>query len=210
MLVYLVRHGESEGNKLRFHQVEETPLSKKGIKQAEVLAERLKNTKIDVIYSSKITRAKQTAEIISKKLNIPIEYWDNLVEMRTPTEIRGKSIDDPEVIKIKKLIEKKLDNGNWKYSNEETFNELNKRVKKLIKHLEDNHNDQNILCISHSTLIKALTAKIIFGQELTIDIFEKIRKSLWMENTSISVFEKSKEYGWTLVTWSDRSHLYNF
>lgn len=207
MLVYFVRHGESEGNKLKFHQVEETPLSEKGIKQAEVLAKRLKNIKIDVIYSSNVNRAKQTAEIINKKLNIPIEYWDKLAERRTPTEIRGKSIDDPEVVKIKKLIEENLNNRNWKYSNEETFNELNKRVENIIKHLEKNHNNQTVLCISHSILITAVIAKIIFGQELTSIIFEKIRKRLWMENTSITVLEKTKEYGWTLVTWSDRSHF---
>ncbi len=74
MNIYLVRHGESELNKVSVHQTEDTPLSPEGIKQANKLAERIKKLKIDFIYSSPYKRAKQTAEIISKKLKKPIEY----------------------------------------------------------------------------------------------------------------------------------------
>lgn len=42
-IVYLVRHAESEGNVKGIFQSPELPLSKKGKRQAKILAERLKN-----------------------------------------------------------------------------------------------------------------------------------------------------------------------
>lgn len=207
MIIYFVRHGESEGNKNGFHQTPDIPLSKGGVKQAKVLAQRLKNIHFDLIYSSTCFRAKQTAEIINKKVKAPIEFWDDLTEMRTPTEIRGKKIDDEEVVKIKKLIEENITKGNYRYSDEETFDELDERVERVLKHLEDKHKDQTILCVSHSTAIKAMVARIIFGCELTPEIFLKMRDHLWAQNTGITICEKSEQYGWTVNTWNDMNHL---
>lgn len=90
-MLYLVRHGESVANKSRLHHMPTTPLSEEGIRQAKVVAERLKNIDIDFIYSSPQERAKQTAEIISKQKNLSIEYWEDLKEIRFPSEIWGKS-----------------------------------------------------------------------------------------------------------------------
>src|SRR3989344_5936185 len=104
MNVYFVRHGESEGNKLQKAQNSETPLSTQGRKQASIVANRLKETPIDVLYSSPYVRAKQTAEIIAKELDKPIEYWEPLKERKRPSEIEGLNISHPKVRKIDKTI----------------------------------------------------------------------------------------------------------
>lgn len=57
MLVYLVRHGESEGNKSQTYQFPETELSETGKRQAEILAERLAKIPIDFVYASILKRA---------------------------------------------------------------------------------------------------------------------------------------------------------
>lgn len=207
MITYLVRHGQSEGNKQGLFQTSDVPLSEDGIKQAESLAKRLKNIHFDFIYSSPVFRAKQTARIINKEINTPVEFWDNLIELRTPSEIKGKRIDDKKVIKIRGLIEKNAHKENFRYSDEETFNELNERAKQVLKHLEHKHKNQTVLCISHSTAIKAIIGKIIFGDELTPKIFLKMRFHMWAQNTGITVCERTEKYGWTLTTWNDMTHI---
>ena len=207
MLIYFVRHGESEGNKGGFHHHPETPLSETGIKQAEVLAKRLSGTHFDKIYSSTQFRTKQTAEIINKDTKAPIEFWDELVEMRTPTEIHGKKIDDIEVVRIKNIIHENDPKGDFKYSNEETPNEIIARAGRVLEHLETKHMDGTILCITHCTFIKAIVARVIFGSELTPQLFLKMRDRTWIRNTGITICEKSEKYGWTLNTWNDVNHL---
>ncbi len=60
MRIILVRHGETNQN------IEALPLTEKGIIQAKLLANELKNYSFDEVYSSDLLRAKQTCEIFTK------------------------------------------------------------------------------------------------------------------------------------------------
>lgn len=86
MIVYLIRHGESQINKDVPERTPKTPLSEKGIEQAQSVAKRLADVKIDSIYSSPYQRTKQTASIISEAINKPIEYWEHLIEFNGQKE----------------------------------------------------------------------------------------------------------------------------
>ncbi len=207
MLVYFVRHGQSEGNKNNIHHLPETPLSEKGVNQAKAIAKRLENIHFDLIYASPMTRAAKTAEIINEMLNIPIEHWEGLAECGSPSEIRGKKVDDPEVVKIKSLISQNYHKKNWKYSDEETFNELNERVEGVLDHLVKHHEGQTVLCVSHSAFIESTVAKMLLGEDLTPETLLKIKKHMYLENTGVTICEYTDKYGWTLKTWSDTTHL---
>jgi len=86
MKLYLIRHGESIANRVETDQSMEVSLSENGIEQAKMASKKLAGLKIDVIYSSTHLRAKQTAEVISRKINKPIEYWEDLIEADMPKE----------------------------------------------------------------------------------------------------------------------------
>ena len=63
--VLLIRHGETEWNTLgKFQGCTDIALSKEGIKQAELLKNRLKGN-FDYIYSSPLSRAFETANILA-------------------------------------------------------------------------------------------------------------------------------------------------
>lgn len=67
MRLILVRHGESEWNKIgRYQGQEDAPLSELGQQQAQALAQRLKREKLDVIYASPLQRANNTARAIAE------------------------------------------------------------------------------------------------------------------------------------------------
>jgi 2,3-bisphosphoglycerate-dependent phosphoglycerate mutase len=78
-----LRHGESIGNaQFRWQGQSDYALTDIGRAQARALAERWKSEgqKFDLIISSTLVRAKETAEIISAAISAPIEYDPILLE----------------------------------------------------------------------------------------------------------------------------------
>lgn len=207
MLVYLVRHGESEGNKSQTYQFPETELSETGKRQAEILAERLAKIPIDFIYASSLKRAQQTAEIISKVKNLKIETWDDIREIRRPSILRGKHVRSVEAELFEKAYLKNYKNPSWKFSDEENFSDLKVRAEKVLNHLLKNHSDQNVLLVSHGTFIKTLTSLVLFRESLTAEIFWNFRHHTTIKNTSITICEHTEKFGWSLVSWNDMQHL---
>ena len=207
MKIYLVRHGETVGNKEGYHQTAETPLSEYGVTQTKKVADRLKGKGVDLIYSSTHDRAIKTAEFISNAISVPIEPWGSLKEIKRPNEIVGKSVNDPAVKEIENLILSNFGKTNWKYSDEENFEDLNTRATLVLDHLLEKHSDQTVLCVSHGTFIKVLVAKALFGKNLTPDILSTLRFGLRIENTGISILKYTQEYGWGLASWNDTNHL---
>jgi len=91
MKLILVRHAQSEANAKGIFQDNTlgTPLSKQGIEQAKNLALRLKDEKIDAIYSSEMKRAEETANIIAKNHNVKVILDKRLNEFNSGT-LRSK------------------------------------------------------------------------------------------------------------------------
>jgi 2,3-bisphosphoglycerate-dependent phosphoglycerate mutase len=79
--LYLVRHGQSEGNAaFRFGGHSQTPLSALGHRQAEATAAYLAKRKITAVYASDLPRAVQTAEPLARALNLKVEATPDLRE----------------------------------------------------------------------------------------------------------------------------------
>jgi broad specificity phosphatase PhoE len=69
----VARHGETnykvEG---RYAGSTDIELNEKGYEQARILAEKLKDISIDIIISSTLKRAKESAGIISNEMKLPV------------------------------------------------------------------------------------------------------------------------------------------
>ena len=74
MIIYLVRHGADDGS--RRGGWSDAPLTDEGRQQSEALAERLRANGCDaeLIISSDLPRAKQTAAILAQRLSLAVEY----------------------------------------------------------------------------------------------------------------------------------------
>ncbi len=94
--ITLIRHGETDWNK--DHLVQggnvDRPLNSRGRAQAADAADLLKSERFDAIISSDLTRAVETAEIISKRLGIPYEERWQLLRERDLGEWVGKTIEE--------------------------------------------------------------------------------------------------------------------
>lgn len=88
MAIYLIRHGETPGNRDRIVQVPETPLSDRGQGQARRLAERLSDHPIRRILASDLARAHMTAEAVGRALGLGVEP-DPLLQERNFGDLRG-------------------------------------------------------------------------------------------------------------------------
>ena len=66
-ILYLIRHGETGGNfEGRFQGIVDNPLNESGIRQAQMLGMAFSLSQVDVLYTSPLLRARQTAEIIAQ------------------------------------------------------------------------------------------------------------------------------------------------
>ncbi len=82
MIIYCVRHGESCYNaEGRLQGQSQTPLSPLGLMQAEAMAGALAGQPITAIYASQLPRALQTAEALSRRLNVSVATDDRLMEI---------------------------------------------------------------------------------------------------------------------------------
>lgn len=91
--IWLIRHGETLGNASRMVQLPDSPLSPRGIAQAERLARRLAGEGIARIVSSDYARAASTAERLQRAIGVPLAF-DPLLQERNFGDIRGTPYAD--------------------------------------------------------------------------------------------------------------------
>ncbi len=80
MKLYILRHGEAAEHGDPRYRETERPLTEKGAQRTKQLAHALREQEIqfDRILSSPLTRARQTAEIVAKRFEKPVELTDAL------------------------------------------------------------------------------------------------------------------------------------
>lgn len=92
--ICLVRHGETDWNSLGILQGStDIQLNNKGILQADECRRFLKNYEWDVMITSLLKRAKETAEIINKDSNIPLVEMIEFVE-RYYGDAEGMAVEE--------------------------------------------------------------------------------------------------------------------
>ena len=80
--LYLIRHGETDSNKsFRFQGQTDIELNEKGLAQAELLAEHFKNIRLDAVYSSSLTRARQTAAPLAAVHGLEVQPVEDIKEI---------------------------------------------------------------------------------------------------------------------------------
>lgn len=150
--IYLIRHGQDEDNArgiLNGHR--NKPLTKLGIRQAREAAEKLKNKKIEVIVSSPLRRAKQTAGIIAKSLGIKKIYLEADLREREFGILTGKPVKEIPLyadayIRINKSVYFTRGKG------VESFPATLKRAKNILKNIKKAHVGKNLLIVNHGDL----------------------------------------------------------
>jgi len=209
-IIYLVRHGQSEGNISRTFQLSDSPLSDLGREQAEKIAERVAKLEFDSLIVSPLLRTKETAEFITKKTGKEPEFNDLFIERVKPSHLYGKAFDDGEVQELWKDWERGLYTPGFRAEDGENFDDLMMRSSKALDFLKE-HQSQKIVLVGHGYFLKTILSKIVFGDTLSPEAFRSFQTRVVMENTGLSVIKYEKNWEgeniWRLRIFNDHSHL---
>jgi len=210
----LLRHGETDWNAQGKMQGGgfDIPLNDNGRKQAASVAQVLRGMALDVVASSHLARATQTADIIVSELQQPS---DNVVRVSNADfgEMRfghfeGATIRGPESteeVKANLLLatSKLLGNVNAEYpgGGESTLQVATRARQGLDSLLTEYPNAQTICVVGHGRMNKILLAALLFDNVLE---FDEIRQG----NTCINVLDMDLEGKWTAHVLNSVEHVH--
>lgn len=141
--LYLVRHGETEENKLRILQGHMPGhLSEERYAQARQLAGQLDSLSLQHIYCSDLQRCRDTAAILNEHLSLPVSYTPLLRE-RDWGPSTGVSL-------LKQRIPVSPD--------AESIDAMIARVRTFLHQLLTEHPGQRLLVVSHGLILRMLIA----------------------------------------------------
>jgi probable phosphoglycerate mutase len=198
-VVFLVRHGETEWNLIGRQQGQlDSALSELGTKQACALAEGLCGKGIEVIYSSDLGRALQTAEIIAGRLGLEVNI-DKRLRERHLGSLQGVTREEFRVSHPKESAAYEAGDSDCKLAGGESARQRYERCVACCAELAGRHAGGRILIVSHGGVVGSL-----FYHALGLALTEPRRFSLF--NAAINSFSVSGEV-WRLDTWGETSHL---
>lgn len=134
MKIIFIRHGQTTGDlEDRYGGNYDDHLSKNGRKQAEILPLELKNKGIEIIISSPLIRAKETAAIVAG-LGCPVVVEPNFKERNQYGILSGR-IKSEAKKEFPDLVEKLKDRLNT-IDGAESYEDFSERIKKAVNDLE--------------------------------------------------------------------------
>ncbi|MBJ4953455.1 adenosylcobalamin/alpha-ribazole phosphatase [Salmonella enterica subsp. enterica serovar Goldcoast] len=161
MRLWLVRHGETEANVAGLYSGHApTPLTERGIAQAQSLSGLLRNVPFDNVLCSELERARHTTQLILAEREVPVRNMPELNEM---------FFGDWEMRHHRDLAREDAENyavwcNDWQNAtptNGEGFQAFSQRVERFIAQLADYKDSQNLLVVSHQGVLSVLVARLL-------------------------------------------------
>ena len=201
--LYLVRHGQSDGNaEGRFGGHGPTPLSDLGRHQAEITGKVLAKEGITAIYSSDLLRAVQTAEPLSKLVNVPIIPTAAFRE-RNVGVLEGLTFDESKqtfprdyYALVNRSVHHVITNG-------ESYRHLLRRSTGELWEILRNHVGERVVIFSHTGAICFMTLHLMGA------IRRDTKQTPWIvtSNCGINRFEIRGRNNVRVMALNDTRHL---
>ncbi len=159
--VYLIRHGETAWNKEEiFRGRTDISLNEIGFREAELVGEYLKGKDIHVIYSSPLSRARETARRIAQVFNLKVQPLEGITDMSfgkwEGRPLKEVQIHDREL--YRQWIEQphllKLPGG-------ESLDEVRVRAMAALEEVIQYHHEKNLVLVSHRVVNKVIICGIL-------------------------------------------------
>lgn len=128
-----------------------------------------------------------------------------LAEITRPSVLLGKSVNDPQVLEIKRAILDHYHEPDWRHSDEENFVLSKARAFRCLEFLQQRQ-ESTVLCVTHGLNLALIVCCMVFGNEVTSHEYLKFVEHVYTKNTGLTwcTYENGK---WRLVTWNDHAHL---
>lgn len=205
--IYIVRHGETHFNRSLRHQHPSVDLTPKGWEQAKQVGEYAKSLDLDVILTSDLVRARQTADVISGITGVKQEFSEEFRELQRPSNVWGKGYFHPHAVYAMLLILLHSGNPNWRYSDEESVSMFETRIRSAMNLLEGRQ-EETIMLVTHRGFIAGMLAVIKDNKLSTFHFARALTRALSVDNCSVTTVtydEQKKE--WQVVEVNNTSML---
>jgi broad specificity phosphatase PhoE len=207
--VYFVRHGESEGNTRPVFQALDTPLSSRGKKQAELIADRAEKLAFTTLVASPLMRSRETAEAIARRTGKTPEYSDLFVERIKPARLVGKSFTNPRALVLWRKWEQSLYTPGMRVEDGENFDDLIARTDAALEYLRTRP-ERELLVVTHGFFLRAMFARVLLGEALTGGALKHFLLRSATKNTGLSVLARNHHLDgsqWRVLVFNDHAHL---
>ena len=199
----LVRHGETDWNVARRLQGHtDIPLNEHGLTQAKQMAKAIKaiNLQFDVLYSSDLQRAANTAAAIEAIFGVQAKI-DQALRERHLGALQGLTTDEAPKLKsdlwaihLSRNLDHPLDGG-------ESIRQFAQRIHSALENIRKQHESKTILLVSHGgalDMMYRLASKQSLGSE----------KAVAVPNASLNWISHNGSF-WQVNKWAETGHLKN-
>lgn len=183
--ICIIRHGETDWNaQSKIQGISNIPLNDTGRRQASIAAEYLKDEFWDMIYSSPLSRALETAGIISTALGVPEPVIEEeLIEFNFGAA-EGMIIEERKIL--------------YPHRNQipgaEQLDDVKSRAEKILTTISERHVGKRILIVSHACFIMEVIEAFSGG---------KINgRKTKLKNLSMTLITRDSEWN---IPWYNRS-----
>lgn len=201
MRVYLVRHGETDWNiEKRCQGFSDTPLNATGRRQAESIAKSLSSLRIQAVYSSSLSRARETAEAVARHHGLAVQ---------TDHAFRELNQGEFEGLRLKELVEQHgrflkrwmEDPADLTLPGGESLRDVQVRAWQALEKVVERHPDGDAVVVAHNLCNAALLCRAI---KLDLCDFRRIHQDV----AAINVLEFGGRWPHPVVIrMNDTCHL---
>lgn len=152
-----LRHGQTDWNvEGRLQGRSDRPLDDDGIAQAHAAADQLMDEKVNLIVSSPLKRAQQTAEVVAKRLGFPVDVDPLLIE-RSFGSLEGRSLRE---ILPDEHVSLHVASSTTLPPDCEPWEQVCTRALSAVNNWLSNHPAERLLFVSHYGVLSALSQKL--------------------------------------------------
>ena len=172
-IFYLLRHGEHVlRGRVLAGRTPGVGLSARGRAEIAAVADRLAEERIAALCSSPLQRTRETAEILADRLDLPIDYREDVIELDFG-EWTGLTFDAVRADERWKL---------WSTCRSiatvpggESMRQVQERVVEALFELRQAHPDGTVVVVSHGDVIRAA---LLFALGMPLDFYSRIEVGL--------------------------------
>lgn len=195
----VVRHAETTWNReKRMQGTTDTKLSDVGCAQAQALARRLVNETFAALYSSDLSRARDTAHVIAQLTGCDLMLEPRLRERAfgvfeglTSDEIRARYPEEYACFASR--------DPDYEVPGGESARGFMRRCLSCLAEIADRHAGEEVVVVTHGLVLDAL-------YRAAHDLDHGVQRPVPLINASLNFFSYGND-SWRLVRWGDVSHL---
>lgn len=201
MEIYIIRHGETNWNvEGKIQGQTNSSLTQKGIDQARLTAEKLKNIFFTAMYSSDLERARKTAEMLASRHSRLEINEDVRLRERKFGYLEGIGHEEFKTNHPDIYAKFRSNDPEYRIPEGESKNDLARRATDFFNDLVKRHaKDETMLVVTHGGIIDVFV-RFILG------IPYGSTRNFSLRNAAINIVQYN-DNDWRLITLGDISHL---